>query len=98
MIRNNKEKLRSVKTERSFFMLIYLYLLRIGKLTVAELEQFRNVYRGNVPNDFKVDAAVIVRDKVPHSLDLMPLDVILCLTAIFLCQSADQFANLQNTE
>ncbi len=79
-------------------MPIYLFSLRIGKLTVAELEQFRNVHCGNVPNDFKIDAAVIVRDKIPHPFDLMPLNVVLCLAAVFLRQSADQFADLQNTK
>ena len=85
-------------SQSAAFMLIYLYLLCIGKLTVAELEQFGNVYRGDVPNDFKIDAAVIVCDKVSHSLDLMPLNVVLCLAAVFLRQSADQLADLQNTE
>ena len=79
-------------------MLIYLYSLRIGKLTVAELEQFGNIHRGNVPNDFKIDAAIIVCDKVSHALDLMPLNVVLCLASVFLRQSADQFADLQNTK
>ena len=79
-------------------MPIYLFSLRIGKLTVAESEQFGNVYCGNIPDDFKIDATVIVRDKVSHSLDLMPLDVILCLAAVFLRQPADQLADLQNTE
>ena len=79
-------------------MPIYLYSLRISKLTAAELKQFGNIHRGNVPNDFKIDAAIIVRDKVPHPLDLMPLDVILRLAAVFLRQSTDQFADLQNTE
>lgn len=79
-------------------MPIYLYSLRTGKLAVAESEQFGDVHSGNVPNDFKIDATVIVRDKVSHSLDLMPLNVVLCLAAVFLRQPADQLADLQNIQ